>query len=126
VVERSRCGSVVVQPLNGLDRIIQLAAVGVSRRAMLRSIAGVLAVVGGGWLSPLVVAADNCNNCNAPCGNCNSQTGECCSPNGFYCWTPMVCTCSSCSCFATECFFAYIVACDSGSASWGCSQWCWC
>jgi len=113
--------------LDRMDGITRQAAVGISRRVLLRGIIGAALLAGGGWMMPLEAFADDCTHCNGPCGSCVSATGSiCCSSNG-YCWTQMVCDCQpSCNCYATGCFFAYIVACPDGSASWGCSQWCWC
>src|SRR5215467_8749768 len=109
--------------LDRMDGITRQAAVGISRRVLLRGIIGAALLAGGGWMMPREALALNgicgwegqCWCCDAPCGNCHSETGICCSPNGSYCWTSMVCDCPSCNC---GCFYAWLQACNDGSARW--------
>ena len=115
--------------LADLDRLTRWAAVGISRRTVLRGVVGAAAAwAAGGWLEPLVATADNCNNsCNGLCSSCFSYWDGCCySPNNSHAICGNYCTCSDCSNGGCGCFYAWINVCDSGAYSYGCSMWCWC
>lgn len=123
--------------MSDVDRLTRWASTALSRRGALKGAFGAAsALIGVGWLAPIVAVADNCNHCNAQCSGCYSATGPCESPSGTFGWCCMSCSCpGGCPSAAPsvapslggcDCFFAYTVVCDSGSYSYGCSPWCWC
>ena len=106
--------------LSPMERLIRRAALGFSRRSLLKRAAALGAVTLGIQLfNALPVVAASCNECGGFCSPCGGGSPVCCSPNGQYCWQSS-CSCPSCTCHVHA---PYIKVCDDGAYTYSC-PWC--
>jgi hypothetical protein len=104
-----------------LDRLIEAAAVSLSRRKFAARVVGIAAAVALWGPGPTAFAV-NCNQCFGPCipsNFCQNSCVSCTSPNGQ--WVVNNWCCSFCpGCFCANDFQAHVTVCDDGSTSGGC------